>query len=163
MNRRLLVQVTCVFILGILFGTKRIRILPLILAGLILYVFIEHMQKRHRLRGVMKCMLLAGTFLLSTERLENEEKFRAAYENRLVDDDRTTIQGTVYKKESKNHNNLYYLNNSFIILESETVPCNRILVYLDTDEYQIGKTLIIEGKTKLLEEPGNEGQFDARR
>lgn len=68
-------------------------------------------------------------------------------ENKVI-----SLEGTVYKRETKGSKNLIYLKCN---------SKNNILVNLKThDKYLMGNTIKVTGKLKKWDEPRNEGQFD---
>lgn len=104
-------------------------------------------------------LLAFGIFYVHTGA---EVKFRAAYEEALSDGAPVTVRGTLYKKEQKNDQYLYYLTGCMTAFSNGTMPTNDIAAYLKSDEYSIGQTLTIDAKINTFKPAPNEGGFDAR-
>ena len=70
------------------------------------------------------------------------------------------VNGRIYKKETKNQNQIYYLDHSVIQHQSNSYPNHRILLYIDEDRYQIGDHVLVQAHTRPMTPPANEGNFD---
>lgn len=111
------------------------------------------------------CILM---FFLGKNQYMAEEVFRGEYLPYLEDDMQLFVQGELDRKQFRNNQYIYELKSCVIGLhQNETskkipVPCNRILIYSDSDEVSIGEILVLNGTVELWESAANEGNFDAK-
>jgi competence protein ComEC len=91
-----------------------------------------------------------------------ELRFREQERSRIKTGEEILFCGTLEKKEYKNGQYVLYLKNGTALVESEEIPCNRVISYLDADDFSVGETLLIKGKVNMFATASNEGQFDLR-
>ena len=91
---------------------------------------------------------------------QKEQSYRARYADCLEKEMPAVLQGMIYKKEKKNEQYLIYLTNVTLRVNNQNYSTNQVLVYLNTDEYRIGKTIVVKGNIKKFKNAVNEGGFD---
>ena len=84
------------------------------------------------------------------------------YDNRVVDYARNLKPSARAELEITDLNRIY-LEKCHICMGTEMVPCNQILVYLNTDVTSVGDTILVNGTIKELEPARNQGNFDERQ
>lgn len=125
-------------------------------------------ERERKYGGRFFILLLLGAlaFCAGSGKYQREEQNKAAYLPALVDGMRLSVQGTLAGKQIRNDQYIYELTSCIIgpdqnnSISKEPVPCNRILVYSDSDSYSIGQILILDGTVKLWKNATNEGSFD---
>lgn len=149
-----------VYLLGNLWGMgKRMDTLVLILAVCV-YFISTHTEWRRWKRRLFRMGIAVFLFLLAAEHAENEIEYKDQYLSQLAEQMPVTVQGTLYKKEYKNKQYLYYLTDCYAVFSKGTISTNDVIAYLQTDDYSIGQILIIHAKVKMFDEARNEGNFD---
>lgn len=124
-----------------------------------------HRRKRQMIGRVLLCALL---FLAGYRRYESEQNLRAVYLSDIKDGMQLSVQGTIAAKQFKNNQYIYELESCMIgsgqikRSKNESVLCNRIYVYSDSDEVSIGEILVLDGTVELWSSAVNEGNFDAQ-
>lgn len=111
-------------------------------------------------RVCLRILLLVAFLFLGFGRYSAQQEFRGAYLPYLSDGMRLSVQGRLSGKEIKYHQYVYELTSCVIGLD-HPVPCNRILVYSDSDIASIGEILVFDGTVSLWKDAVNEGNFDA--
>lgn len=159
-------------ILGILIAVSgRTWLLPVSAAVLILGVPLmcgiqgEKSVPGIRRRIIFRTFLVILMLFMGANRQKEEERFREGYLPWLADGMPLLVQGRLDQKELKNEQYIYYLTSCVIGRQSNQntvpVPCNRIMVYSDSDDYSIGEILVLNGTIELWKNAVNEGNFDA--
>ena len=151
------------FIFGILIKKYQNLLLAAaacVMAGIVLYVLLSEPKARRTLRIWLFCYI--GFFFLGTMRFGQKEALTAAYEAVIRDGMEATVQGTLSGKEWKGEQFVYHLKDCYILVGQEVLPCDRILIYQQTDAASVGQILIVEGTIALWESARNEGNFDAK-
>lgn len=137
------------------------------LIGVCICVIVCTLYKDYQERRQRGCMLwmvfLLSLFWAAVWQYGRETDFRQNYMEQLNDSQQVRVSGQIYKKEYKNNSCRYYLKKCAVGLKENTVPCNSIITYFDSDEFLIGDILMLEGKLKMFECATNEGQFDSRK
>lgn len=106
-------------------------------------------------------IFIAAAALLGFGRYSAEQESREAYLPYLSDGMRLSLQGRLSGKEMKYHQYIYELT-SCVIGFDQPVPCNRVLVYSDSDIASIGEILVFDGTVALWKSAVNEGNFNSR-
>ena len=162
------------FLLGILLTATENKWILLPAIGMFLFLAGRIKVEKSRLFGYGKLLFYSIAFLCGAYQYETEQEFRAVYEPVLYDGMRITLQGELEEKEFKNNTYLYYLNNCYLRLEQDIVPtesfvtgeaivpCNQVIVEMESDEISIGKILVLEGKVSVFRQARNEGNFDEK-
>lgn len=161
-SERLVAYAAGSFLIGILLARSRNPLWLLPAAALALYLCAAAHFAGKPKRGLIFCILIGIAAVTGVLRYAAEDAFRERYEPLIKDGTSIRIQGLVYQKESKNQNTIYYLKHSLIQSDRSSIPCNNLQVYLDTDEYPIGATLLVSGDIREFEGALNEGNFDRR-
>lgn len=162
MDKRPLAQAIIAYVGGILFLLDGAWYIPPILLFLFLWMNAEliKLQKFKPLTLLLvTCMV---SFLIGTYQTQMEQSYRAKYADCLEKEMPAVLQGTVCKKETKNNQYLVYLSNVILKVNNQNYSTNQVLIYLDTDQYRIGKTIVVKGKIKKFKEAVNEGGFDQK-
>lgn len=149
-----------VYLLGNLWGMgKRMDALVLMLAVCVYFIG-THTEWRRWKRRLFRIGIAVFLFLLAAEHAENEIEYKDQYLSQMTEQMPVTVQGTLYKKEYKNKQYLYYLTDCYAVFSKGTISTNDVIAYLQTDDYSIGQILIIHAKVKMFDEARNEGNFD---
>ena len=111
-------------------------------------------------RILSRILLCAILLFVGFGRYNTQQAFRETYLPYLSDGMKLSLQGRLSGKEIKYHQYVYELTSCVIGLE-RPVPCNRILVYSDSDIASIGEILVLDGTVSLWKGATNEGNFDA--
>ena len=148
------------FIFGILIKKYQNLLLAAaacVMVGIVLYVLLSEPKARRTLRIWLFCYI--GFFFLGTMRFGQKEVLTAAYEAVIRDGMEATVQGTLSGKEWKGEQFVYHLKDCYILVGQEVLPCDRILIYQQTDAASVGQILIVEGTIALWESARNEGKI----
>lgn len=152
-------------------------VIAVLLIGMAVWMAWKAFLRRDVAEGEKKCgggrlcvllLLCVLAFLAGSGKYQWEEQNKAAYLPALVDGMRLSVQGTLAGKQIRNDQYIYELTSCIIgpdqssIISKEPVPCNRILVYSDSDSYSIGQILVLDGTVELWQSAANEGSFDAK-
>lgn len=156
-------QAAAAFLCGILLERQRSIwwLLPFLL--LLCYVLALSVRAGCLRQGIVRGLLLAaigvGGFLHTAyaQSLELPVWELADTETDVL------IKGRIYKKETKNQNQIYYLDHSVIQHQSDIFPNHRILLYLDEDPCRIGDVVLVQAHTRPMAASSNEGNFDQKR
>lgn len=70
------------------------------------------------------------------------------------------VQGTICRKEQKQEQFIYYLENAWILKDGTYEPSNKIQVYASKDSYSIGNCIQAVGEYEAFQLPRNEGNFN---
>ena len=162
MFKRPLCEMAIGFLLGILFlDTKSWYLfLPAIL--IIFMMAGSFIRQKKYVMGGVRVVFFSLMICLGFCRYRSLMQMQAEYEPMLVDDTSLTVQGTVAEKEYKNSQYVYYLDSCIAAFTTGNLSCDQIMFYSDANTYQIGETLIVNGKIKNWEPAYNEGNFDAK-
>ncbi len=162
MRKRPLLFGACVFVAGILYARYGGWYYPAAIAVLLIYGLEKLLREKKWKRLVVRGLWLLGIFVLSMLHMRQELRFREEELSQIQAGEELLLRGEVYKKEYKNGQYVFYLNNCTAVISDMETSCNRVISYLDADTYSIGETLIIKGKVNLFSRASNEGQFDIR-
>lgn len=160
MNRRPLCQIIIGFVLGIALCLLEDKIFLFIAVILFLAMTAEFFYKKLPGKWAVRGILFWGMFLFGFGAGKWESIRLSAYEPYLTERQTVTCQGKIYQKEVKNNQTVISLKECYFQINSTTYSCNHILVYFDSFEYPIGKTIIVEGMLIPFSEARNEGNFD---
>ena len=120
----------------------------------------ENVRKWMYLSARVGCFL--AFFLAGMFHYAENEAFRQNYMTKLCDGMGVTVQGKLGSKQAKNGQYSYYLDQCYLSIGQEILPCNQILFYQNSDAYSIGQTLIVTGTVELWKGASNDGNFDAK-
>jgi competence protein ComEC len=160
LGKRPLAQTVIAYAGGILFALCNAWYIPLGILILFVWMNIERMKNRKYMSMMAllaACVVLFGVGIYQTQALQS---YRAKYADCLEKEMPAVLQGKVYKKETKNDQYLIYLTNVVLRVNNQNYSTNQVLIYLDADQYRIGKTIVVKGKIKKFKEAVNEGGFD---
>ncbi len=157
---RKLMQVSAAFLCGILLEHQRSMWWLLPFLALLMYMLSLSYRAGLLRQGVIRIVILTAIGIggfLHTAYAESLEKPVWELAERETD---VLLKGRIYKKETKNQNQIYYLDHSVIQHQSNSYPNHRILLYVDEDRYQIGDHVLVQAHTRPMTSPSNEGNFD---
>lgn len=161
MNKRPLFLAAVFFLLGILYAhLLNVWILISSVIFLIWNIFLRWKNRRN-IQGMLYAVVFPLIFVMGVSHMQDALRSRAALESFIRDGEKAAIRGTVCKKEKGEKSTRIYLKNCYLGVEDETLPCNQILVYLNTD-VSIGNIIYVKGTVKALEPDRNEGNFDEK-
>lgn len=132
-------------------------------AGLLLIFAWMHREavKRHQFGLPLKLLAVCILFFLAGRyQTQRELDYRNRYLSCLEDEAPAILQGKIWKKEKKDEQYLIYLKDVSLRINNSDYSTNQVLLYLDTDDYSIGKTIVAEGKIRIFQEASNEGGFN---
>lgn len=121
-----------------------------------------------RFHAAVRMAAFALCLLFGSVRYGQECRFRDGYLPYLGDGTNVTVQGKLDKKEIKNQQYIYEMASCIIGCglnersKEAPVPCNRILVYTDSDFASVGEILVLNGTIELWDAARNEGNFDEK-
>lgn len=163
MRKRPLLLCACVFLAGLAYyryHRPEITILLVIWIGYEWYCGVK--SKRKKLAAGRSIILLSA-FILGSIHMASEMAFRNAYLPKLYDGDTVTVWGEIIKIETTNMgSSRFILSDCYISLEEGNIPCNDILVYPSSNQYQVGEIHKITGELNIFEKARNEGGFDSQ-
>lgn len=116
----------------------------------------------------LRTVLIALAVLFGWQHYTAELRFRNQYLPYLENNMQLSVQGKLVGKEIRYQQYIYELascviqSDQIVNSEKEPVPCNRILVYSDSDFASIGEILVLEGKVELWKRAVNEGNYDEK-
>lgn len=162
MSERPLTQVVIAYVGGILFLLCREWYIPPALLSL----FVLMNAKRLKSHNYTSLAILLGMYFvffgIGVYQTQREQDYRAKYADCLEDKMPAVLQGTIYKKEKKNEQYLIYLSNVILKINNQKYSTNQVLIYLNTDQYRVGKTIVVKGKIRKFNQATNEGGFDQK-
>lgn len=119
-----------------------------------------------RKRRFARMLIQGGAFLamlLTGMRVTDRELTKiAAYQAYIGEKQPVACQGRIYRKEVTDDQTVLYLKDCIFQVKSVNYSCNHILVYFDTGQYPIGKTIVVKGVLYPLSEARNEGNFNEK-
>lgn len=162
MNKRPLCQAAVGFVLGVTFVLRVDGICLLAAFCVFGWMTVELLYKRLTVRwmaqGVLFWLLFLSGVFVSQKNLAKVSEYQSC-----IGSERQIIcQGRIYKKENKNGQTIIFLKECIFQTESTNYSCNHILVYFDSDDYPIGKTIVVKGVLTPFREARNEGNFDEK-
>ncbi len=159
MSKRPFVWAVLSFVFGILCSLYRVAVLP---AGLLLLFVTAYGSRRYRNQSRRYTAIIFLTFLFFSAgilKTKTDITYRSKYLHCLEEEQEVLLQGEVCGKEEKEDQFQIRLQN--VILQADyQYHTNQVLVYLNTDEYPIGTTLVIKGNIQKFHKARNEGGFD---
>lgn len=163
MRKRPLMLLACVFLTGLVYQKYSLKVM----AGVVLLLLLAEVwcgrQTKNYKKVAGRSMILLSAFLLGIFHMRHEMEFRTAYMSKIVDGSQVTVWGELIKMESAEYGNRGILSECYISLEGEVIPCNDLMVYTSSDQYEIGQIHKITGKVNMFSRARNEGNFDSRQ
>ena len=163
MQNRPLCCMAIALILGICFASCGNTWVCVVAIVAVVMVAISFYRKGHKLQFFLQSAMLFGCFILGNQRFSTDMQLREKVSCYAEDGIETRVQGTVIKKEYKNYQYCYYLENCYAVFQNEILKCNQIMFYSEDNLYKIGQTLVLTGTVKEHETARNEGNFDEKR
>lgn len=151
-----------VFLLGILWYERGEMLFLAAFVLVILYGDWNLIKKKMWGRLAIRSLIFAGTFWAAFLHMQERSQIREEYFRQISDGDFYTIQGEISKKQIKNDQYVYLLTNCYTVLSGKSQACGSGFACFSSDDYPIGKTLVIQGEISLFAEATNEGAFDSR-
>lgn len=162
MQNRPLCCMAIALILGICFASCGNTWVCVVAIVAVVMVAISFYRKGHKLQFFLQSAMLFGCFILGNQRFSTDMQLREKVSCYAEDGIETRVQGTVIKKEYKNYQYCYYLENCYAVFQNEILKCNQIMFYSEDNLYKIGQTLVLTGTVKEHETARNEGNFDEK-
>lgn len=171
MRKRPLFLCACVFLAGLV--CCRYHRAELI-GFLVLWLLYEWFCgiRHHRIKiAAGRSIALLSAFILGNTHMLSEMSFREAYLSKIEDGDEVTVWGEITKLESiatvqwdstETTSFRLYLSDCYISLNEAYLPCNNVMVYTSSNQYQVGQIHTITGELHMFEKAANEGGFDSR-
>ena len=162
MNKRPVCMMTVSFALGISFFLWKEKIVLCLAVILILEMTAELLFKGRRKLAVMRSVCFLAAFLLGNIVACQDGNRNACYKDCIEEQRQVTCQGEINQIEQKTNQTLIFLKGCIFQTTSTTYSCNSIIICVDSNEYPIGKTLVVKGTLTPFAEAGNEGNYDER-
>jgi len=162
MTKRCLLPVALCFLFGLLFSLKNQYWIVCPFLILEVYIFLRLNKYNMKVRGHVLFGLLFVTFLFSLFYGKCCVQKREIYMSKLNQGDTVLAQGRLYKKEAKNERYYLFLDKGRILIDNDSVPCDEIMIQVDSLHYILGNTLVVRGRYKEFEAARNEGGYDER-
>lgn len=119
-------------------------------------------KERKILYNVLTFALVAVALAMGYIRCNNEKCIRMRCEPYLKEGADIQLQGEIYKKESKNQQILFYLDQVILRVDGKQFSTHSTIVTFEGGDYPIGKTITINGSMKVPASAVNDGNYDAR-
>lgn len=181
MRKRPCLLFACIFLTGIVFQRYDWKVLwfvPIIFLGLEIYYgigyYVRNNVKSQKLenekttlvyrslkRIAGRSLVLLSAFFLGVSNIKVQEDFRNIYLSKMEDNMETVVYGEILRTEETEYGSRLILTDCYVSLNETILPCNKVMVYVSSDQYHIGQIYQIKGKIHLFEQARNEGNFDA--
>ena len=161
MRKRPLLLLACVFLTGLVFQRYSIGLLIAVIAIAIIWECLKGRQSKKFWKTAGRSLILLSAFLIGILHMQQEMDFRAAYMSKIADGSRITVWGKLIKLETTDYGNRGILSDCYLDFGEGTLPCNDVMVYTSTDQYEIGQIHKITGKVNMFSRARNEGNFDS--
>ena len=99
-------------------------------------------------------------FAAGAARARGDTARRFSYLQYLDAEQQVLLQGEICGKENKEEQFQICLENVILQTNHQLHHTNRVLVYLETDQYPIGTTLVLKGTIQKFHKARNDGGFD---
>lgn len=162
MRKRPLFLGACVFLIGLVYKKYQASELILVLLAIIGVEIFYGIRWKRKKTMAKRSILLFLAFLVGAFHMNYEEEFRNSYLSKISDGDEVTIWGEISKIEDTDYGIRIYLSDCYVSLDNGITPCNDIMVYASTTDYQVGEIQKITGKFNNFSSATNEGNFDSR-
>ena len=106
------------------------------------------------------CICLFGA---GVAQFEAQQAVRDRLEEILFSADELTVQGQISRKETREHQFIYYLTDTQVILGGMTYPSFGILIYSSDGTYQPGNEIRVFGRYQPFQISRNEGNFNEKQ
>ena len=149
--------------MGILLAWQHSLAYVLLLIGGSGRILIDFLRAGKRRQAAVVTVALLLSACCGFFRFSQETEKREAYAAYLAQEMPIQLQGTIYKKETKDETNRIYLKQCHVNIQNHIISTNRAVVYLDQISYQIGNKVLVKGTSAGLQEASNEGGFDEKK
>ena len=160
MNKRPVCIMTVSFVLGISFFFWKEKIVLLLAVILILGITAELLFKGRRKLAFVRSICFLATFFLGNAVALHDANRNACYKDCIKESGQVTCQGEISQIEQKTNQTFVFLKECIFQTTSTIYSCNSIIICVDSNEYPIGKTLVVKGTLTPFAEARNEGNFD---
>lgn len=162
MRKRPLFLYACVFLAGVV--CRRYE-KPVMIIFLIIWLGYEGLRliPHGKIKlAAGRSILLLSVFILGNLHVQNEMLFRDAYLSKISDGQISTVWGEIVRIETTSSGNIrLVLSDCYVGLNDGEVPCNNVMVYTDSNHFQVGEIHKITGELHMFEPARNEGGFDS--
>ncbi len=163
MRKRPLFIYACVFLTGVVCWRFEKPVMILLLFIWLGYEWIRLIPHKKIKLAAGRSVILLSAFVLGNLHMQNEMVFREAYLSKVSDGKTYTVWGEISKIETTSMGSIrLVLSDCFISLNEGEIPCNSIMVYTDSNLFQVGEIYKITGQLHMFEEAANEGGFDSK-
>lgn len=121
----------------------------------------NHKEKKI-LYNVLIFALVTVALAMGYIRCNNESCIRMRCEPYMKEGADIQLQGEIYKKECKNQQLLFYLDQVILRVDGKQFSTHSTIVTFEDGDYPIGKTITINGSMKVPASAANDGNYDAR-
>ena len=152
MRKRPLFLYACVFLTGLVYCKyNRVECLVVLVVWLCYEVFCGIRRMRIKL-AAGRSFLLLSVFILGNMHMQTQLEYRDAYLSKMKDGKEITVWGEITKIETTSTGNpRLILSECFVSLEGEALPCNDVMVYPSSNQYQVGEIHKMTGQLNLFE------------
>ena len=173
MRKRPCLLFACIFLTGIVsrrYDWLILRFVPVIFLVLEIYFGVSCYVKNNAnpshvfktmIRVAGRSLILLSAFFLGVSNMKSQEHFRNTYMSKIEDNSEAVVYGEILTIEETEYGSRLILTDSYISLNETVVPCNKVMVYVSSDQYHIGQIYQIKGQLNLFKQARNEGNFDA--
>ena len=172
MRKRPCMLFACIFLTGIVFQRydwKWLCLVPFVFLILEIYYGVNfYMDKQGNNSGILiwrrivgRSLVLLSAFFLGISHMKSEEDFRNTYMLKLENGQEAIVFGEILTTQETEYGVRLLLTDCYVSLKETTLPCNQVMAYVSSDQYQSGQVYQIKGKIQLFEHARNEGNFDS--
>lgn len=129
--------------------------------GFLLYHIRQH--ERSLRRRILWLLCVCSCFVLGAGWGESGMKKEQAIQKFLSETQDISFQGTLYKKEIKNNQTLYYLKEVIVKNRQESICCPSMILYPHSDDDSIGTFIWGKGIFQDFSTATNQGNFDEKK
>lgn len=162
MNKRPICIMTVSFVLGISFFLWKEKVWLLIAVILWFVMAAELLLRGRTKRVIIRSVCFLAAFLLGNGIASFDMQSKAKYQSVIQKAQEITCQGQINQIEQKSSQTYIFLKSCIFQTVSATYRCNSIIICVDSNEYPIGKTIVVKGTLTPFSEARNEGNFDER-
>ncbi|MBR2045795.1 MAG: ComEC/Rec2 family competence protein [Agathobacter sp.] len=177
MRERPCLLFACIFLTGIVYQRYEWKVLwlvPLVFLLLELFYGIGDIREKARAGGsedvsrnrILKriagrSLVLLSAFFLGMCQMKSQEEFRNAYMSKLQDNSNAVIYGEIINLTETDFGYRLILTDCYVSLKEANIPCNKVMVYVSSDQFRVGQIYQFKGQLHFFEGARNEGSFDS--
>lgn len=166
-RNRPLFMMAIVVLIGVVISQNISDIMVVILVLVLMLMLLYHVSKpfiksKEYCKIAGRSLLLLSALLLTVIYVRTQVSSRESTLSKISDEKCGTVYGQLIKKELRNDKYRYFLSGCCYSQSNKAGNCNKVLVYVKSDEYSIGDTLKIYGQINKFKSAENQGMFDEK-